>query len=273
MKKLITLLVTAALTVAACLGLTACGNDNSKDYEYIQNKGEFVVGYTLYDPFGYEDAEGNLVGFDVELARKVAEKLNLNVKFQIIDWDSKVTEINAKNIDVIWNAMTISEELKTSIDISSAYCKNNQAVVVKAGNESAFATKDLIKASGEQIALESGSSAQSALNNDATLKNVNILAAKDQVSALQEVAAGTCKVAIVDTLLFDSLKTKDSSIVNTGNLVKIEAITFPAEEFGIGFRKGSNFKAKVEEAIAELKADGTYLAIATKYNLQNNITD
>ena len=121
--------------------------------------------------------------------------------------------------------------------------------------------------------MESGSSAQSAVKNDETLKTVEILAAKDQVSALQEVAAGTSKVAIVDTLLFDSLKTKESSIVNSGNLVKIEAITFPAEEFGIGFRKGSNFMAKVEEAIAELKADGTYLAIATKYNLQNNITD
>ena len=73
--------------------------------------------------------------------------------------------------------------------------------------------------------------------------------------------------------MFDSLKAKASSIVNTGSLVKIEGITFTAEEFGIGFRKGSDFKAKVEDAIKELKQDGTYAEIAAKYNLSSNLVD
>lgn len=271
MKKLLATLVAAILCIAACFSLTACGTDNSKDWEYIQEKGEMIVGYTLYDPFAYKNESDELVGFDVELAQAVANKLGISVKFQIIDWNAKVTEINGKNIDVIWNAMTITDSLKQSIDISNAYCKNNQAVIVKAGDEAKYATKELIKNSGEKIAYESGSSAQSVVEADEILKTVNQTKSKDQVSALTEVASGTSKIAIVDVLLYDSLKTKADSIVNTSNLVKITDITFPAEEFGIGFRKGSNFKNKVEEAIASLKSDGTYRTIAEKYNLINNM--
>ena len=273
MKKLLAVLLAAVAAVTMCFSLTACGSDNSADWDYIKNKGEMVVGYTVYDPFGYTDENGNLVGFDVELAQAVAEKLGITAKFQIINWDAKVTELNAKNIDVIWNAMTITDTLKSSIDISEAYCKNNQAVVVKSGNESAYATKDLIKNSGEKIVLESGSSGQLAVEGDEILKTVGITKADSQLKALQEVAAGTSKIAVVDVLMFDSLKAKASSIVNTGSLVKIEGITFTAEEFGIGFRKGSDFKAKVEDAIKELKQDGTYAEIAAKYNLSSNLVD
>lgn len=273
MKKLVAVLLAAVATITVCLSLTACGNDTKADWDYINNKGEMVVGYTVYDPFGYTDENGNVVGFDVELARAVANKLGIKAKFQIIDWNAKVTELNARNIDVIWNAMTITDTLKNSIDISEAYCKNNQAVVVKSGNESAYGTKELIKSSGEKIALESGSSAQLAVESDEILKTVGITKADSQLKALQEVAAGTSKIAVVDVLLFDSLKTKTDSIVNSGSLVKIESITFPAEEFGIGFRKGSDFKAKVENAIEELKQDGTYAEIAAKYNLSSNLVD
>ncbi len=271
MKKIITLITTLVLTIVSCFALTACGSqDNSKDWEYVQGKGEMIVGYTLYDPFAYEE-NGTLVGFDVELAQEVAKKLGISVKFQIIDWNAKVTEIKSKNIDVIWNAMTITDTLKEQIDISAPYCKNNQAVVVKSGDEGKFATKELIASSGEKIAYESGSSAQSAVESDSVLKNVSQLKAKDQVTALLEVASGTTKIAIVDVLLYDSLKAKADSMVNANNLVKISDITFPAEEFGIGFRKGSNFKTKVEEAILALKTEGTYQTIASKYNLQNNL--
>lgn len=268
MKKIITLITTLVLAIVSCFALTACGSQD--DWEYVQNKGEMIVGYTLYDPFAYEE-NGTLVGFDVELAQEVAKKLGIKAKFQIIDWDAKVTELKSKNIDVIWNAMTITDTLKEQIDISKAYCKNNQAVVVKSGDESKFATKELIASSGEKIAYESGSSAQSAVESDSVLKNVQQLKAKDQVTALLEVASGTTKIAIVDVLLFDSLQSKADSMVNKNNLVKISDITFPAEEFGIGFRKGSSFMAKVEEAIDSLKTDGTYQKIATKYNLQGNL--
>lgn len=272
MKKLLAIILAVVAAASMCFSLTACGS-NSSDWEYVKNKGEMVVGYTVYDPFGYTDEGGKVVGFDVELAQAVAAKLGIKAKFQIIEWSAKVTEINAKNIDVIWNAMTITDTLKTSIDISDAYCKNNQTVVVKSGKESTYATKELIKNSGKNIILESGSSAQLAVESDETLNTVGLTKAESQLKALQEVAAGTSDIAVVDVLIYDSLKKKSESIVNTGSLVKVEGITFPAEEFGIGFRKGSDFKAKVENAIKELKKDGTYANIAEKYNLSSNLVD
>ena len=272
MKKVLTFIVAMALTLVTCFSLTACGGKNGKtDWEYIENKGTMVVGYTLYDPFAYKDSNDKLIGFDVELAEAVADKLDIKVEFQEIDWDAKVTELNGLNIDVIWNAMTITDTLKESIDISTAYCKNNQAVVVKSGDETKYATKDLIKSSGDKITFESGSSAQAVVEADSILSTVQTTPANSQVDALTEVASGTTKIAIVDVLLYDSLKAKDDSIVSKNNLVKVDGITFPAEEFGIGFRKNSDFKAKVEEALATLKTEGKYAEIAAKYNLTNNL--
>lgn len=272
MKKRLNSFICLCLAVVcvACVALFTGCKDNSADWEYIEKKGTMIVGYTIYDPFAYEE-NNELIGFDVELAKAVADKLGLQAKFQLIQWDNKVLELNSKNIDVIWNAMTITDTLKNSIDISTAYCKNNQAVVVLADNQEKYATKELIKNSGDKIAFESGSSGALAIQNDDTLKNVGQVAVKSQIDALLEVASGTSKIAVVDMLLYDSLKTKNESIVNQKNLVKISGITFPAEEFGIGFRKGSDFMAKVESALAELKNDGTYTTIAKKYNLSNNL--
>ncbi len=269
MKKLIALLI----AIATCFGIVSmagCNVDPAKDLERIEKRKYFVVGYTDYDPFAFTEGD-KLVGFDIELAEAVADLLEIDVKFQLINWNKKVTEIKSGNIDVIWNAMTITDELKKQIDISDAYVNNNQAVVVKSGNETQFATKEALLTT--KIALEDGSSAYTALKADATLKNVETLPCEDQLAALQEVAAGTSKVAVVDVLLYDSLKAKASSIVNSGNLVKVTGITFPPEQFGIGFRKGSPFKAVVEDALDELKENGTYAQIAAKYNMTSNLVD
>ena len=269
MKKLIALLI-AVVTCFGLVSMAGCNVDPAKDLERIEKRGYYVVGYTDYDPFAFTEGD-KLVGFDIELAEAVAEELGIEVKFQLITWSKKVTEIKSGNIDVIWNAMTITDELKKQIDISDAYVNNNQAVVVKAGNEAQYATKEALLTT--KIALEDGSSAYAAVKADSILKDAQTLPCEDQLAALQEVAAGTSKVAVVDVLLYDSLKVKDNSIVNSGNLVKVSGITFPPEQFGIGFRKGSPFKAEVEAALAALKANGTYAEIAAKYNMTNNLVD
>ena len=269
MKKIIALLI-AVVTCFGLISMAGCNVDPAKDLERIEKRGYYVVGYTDYDPFAFTE-DGKLVGFDIELAEAVAEYLGIGVKFQLIKWDKKVTEIKSGNIDVIWNAMTITDALKKQIDISDADVNNNQAVIVKAGNEAQYATKEALLTT--KIALEDGSSAYAAVKADAVLKDADTLPCEDQLAALQEVAAGTSKVAIVDVLLYDSLKTKASSIVNSGELVKVESITFPPEQFGIGFRKGSPFKAAVEAVLELLKADGTYAQIAAKYNMTSNLVD
>ncbi len=102
------------------------------DWEYIKAKGTLVVGITIFAPMNYNDADGELTGFETEFAKAVAEKLGLNVEFQVINWDSKETELNAKNIDCIWNGMTINDERKANMQISIPYMENKQVVVVKA---------------------------------------------------------------------------------------------------------------------------------------------
>ncbi len=102
------------------------------DWEYIKNKGTLVVGITLFAPMNYEDDNGELTGFETEFAKAVAKKLGLEVKFQVIDWNSKETELASKNIDCIWNGMTITEERTENMQISIPYMQNKQAVVVKA---------------------------------------------------------------------------------------------------------------------------------------------
>ena len=102
------------------------------DWEYIQNKGKLVVGITIFAPMNYHDENGELIGFETEFAKAVGEKLGLEIEFQVIEWNSKETELASKNIDCIWNGMTITEERAENMQISIPYMENKQAVVVKA---------------------------------------------------------------------------------------------------------------------------------------------
>lgn len=102
------------------------------DWEYIKNKGELVVGITLFAPMNYNDENGELIGFETEFAKAVCEKLGVKVKFQVISWKAKETELASKNIDCIWNGMTITPEREENMQISIPYMENKQAVVVKA---------------------------------------------------------------------------------------------------------------------------------------------
>ncbi len=128
-----------------------------EDYDYIVGKGKLVIGYTLFAPIAY--MEGNdLIGFDIDLAKAVGEKLGLTVEFQKINWDSKEFELSSKNIDCIWNGMTITDERKESMSITVPYMKNKQVAVIR------IEDKDKYKTTGDMknaiIVVESGSAGQ-----------------------------------------------------------------------------------------------------------------
>lgn len=106
--------------------------ETDSDVAYIQEKGTLVVGVTNFDPMDYKDDSGEWVGFDADMARAVAEKLGVDVKFVEIDWDNKIFELDAKSIDVVWNGMTLTDEVMNSMECTNAYCKNAQVVVTKA---------------------------------------------------------------------------------------------------------------------------------------------
>lgn len=104
--------------------------EKDSDVEYIKNKGTLIVGITDFEPMDYKDESGKWIGFDADMAKIVGEELGVDVQFVEIDWDNKVMELNSKNIDVVWNGMTLTSEVTESMECTNAYCNNAQVVVV-----------------------------------------------------------------------------------------------------------------------------------------------
>ena len=133
MKKRIVALLSVAVMIISCFALTGCGSSDSgsdSDLAYVQDKGTLVVGITDFAPMDYKDDNGDWIGFDADLARAYAESIGVEVEFIEINWDSKEMELENKNIDCVWNGMTLTDGVKEAMECSNAYCKNAQVVVV-----------------------------------------------------------------------------------------------------------------------------------------------
>lgn len=102
------------------------------DVAAIQKKGTLVVGITEFAPMDYKDENGEWIGFDADMAKLVAEKLGVKITFTVIDWDNKIMELDSGNVDVLWNGMTLTDEVTNAMNCTRAYCKNAQVVVVPA---------------------------------------------------------------------------------------------------------------------------------------------
>ena len=138
--------------------LMGCGKKEtaaSSDLDYIKQKGTLVVGITDFAPMDYQDADGSWIGFDADLAKAFAESLGVEVQFQTIEWDNKVMELDGKTIDVVWNGMTLTDEVTSSMACSNAYCNNAQVVILPADKAADYGTVDSL--SGLRFAVESGS--------------------------------------------------------------------------------------------------------------------
>ena len=106
-------------------------SESDSDVAYIQGKGKLVVGITEFAPMDYKDANGEWIGFDADMAKLVAEKLGVDIEFVVIDWDMKVNELDSKNIDVVWNGMTLTDGVMAAMECTNAYCENAQVVITK----------------------------------------------------------------------------------------------------------------------------------------------
>lgn len=106
-------------------------SETDSDVAYIQDKGTLIIGITDFEPMDYQDANGEWIGFDADMAKIVAEKLGVEPQFIVIDWDSKIMELDSKNIDVVWNGMTLTDAVMEAMECTNAYCNNAQVVVTK----------------------------------------------------------------------------------------------------------------------------------------------
>ena len=117
----------------------------AKDWNDIVAEGKFIVGYTLFAPIAYEDENGNLIGFDIELAKAVAAKLGLAVEFEIIEWSAKEAKLEGGSIDCIWNGMTITEERKEAMEITIPYLNNKQVAVIRKADKEKYTDVESMK--------------------------------------------------------------------------------------------------------------------------------
>ena len=275
MKKLIS----TVLAMGMAASLAACGSSAStaastaestastaetteaaadSDLDYIKGKGKMTIGYTVYEPMNYTDAEGNFTGFDTELATAVCEKLGVEPDFVEINWDTKVVELDAKSIDCIWNGMTLTDDIMANTACTKAYAKNAQVIVMKADADYS-STADLV---GKTVVAEAGSAGESAINDDESLSQADYVSKSVQTDCLMEVAAGTADAAVLDLTLATAMIGEGTDYANLS--IKDE---LNAEEYGVAFRKGSDAAEAVNAAFDELKEDGTMQSLADKYSL------
>ena len=233
------------------------------DLAYITENGKMLVGITIYEPMNYYDEAGELTGFDTEFAQAVCDKMGLAAEFVEINWDTKEVELAAKSIDCIWNGMTITEDRLAAMSISDPYVKNAQVIVVKADSELA-ATADLV---GKTVVAEMGSAGEAQITGEdanADLAQAEYVGLAKQTDCLSEVKAGTADAAVLDWTLAKSMVGEGTDF---DDLKMVEGVELATEEYGIAFRQGSDFTAKVDAATLELVADGTLPALAEKYGL------
>ena len=267
MKKLFSAVLAAAmcLSLAACSGKPAEGGSDS-DLDYVKNNGKMVIGYTVYEPMNYTDENGVFTGFDTELATKVCEELGVEPVFQKIDWQTKEVELAGKSIDCIWNGMTLDPEREANMNCTNPYVKNAQVVVVKKGTQ----YTDTASLIGKTVVAEAGSAGEVQIRGndetkpDANLAQANYVSKDVQTACLMEVKAGTADAAVLDWTLAKSMVGEGTDFAD---LKMIEGVELATEEYGIAFRQGSDFTAKVDEAVKALVADGTLPALAEKYGL------
>jgi len=242
LKKLV------VVCLCACM-LFIAGCFEKSDYKYVEEKGTIVIGITEYAPMHIVMGNGEWIGFDADFAKLVAQKLNLSVEFKVINWDEKVSKLNSKDIDCIWNGYTINDE--DQVSFSTPYAINSQILVMLSDDNSYDNEKGI---SDMVLAVEKGSSAERLV----TKQNAIPKTYKTQKECLNAVISGDVSGCVVDKIIFDTLVHTDLKKVKTLNI----------EEFGIGFRKGSDLKEKFDSIIKEMLEDGSLLKLAKQYEIE-----
>ena len=241
--------------------LTACGpGDNAPKAgaEAPAAAKKVVVGLDdNFPPMGFRDANNQIVGFDIDMAKEASKRLGLEVEFKPIDWSAKEAELNGKRVDVLWNGLTITEERKKNISFTAPYMANHQIIIV--GNASPVKAKaDL---AGKVVGAQDGSSATDAIAKDpvaAQIKEVKKFG--DNVTALMDLAAGRLDAIVVDEVVGRYLISK-----RAGEYRVMEE-NFGTEDYGVGVRKDdTELLGKLDKTLDSMKQDGTAARIATQW--------
>lgn len=277
MKRIISLLLAVLSLAFLCMG---CGNSttssssssssssvNAADtsWDKVKSSGKFILGLDdQFPPMGYVDeSTGEIVGFDVDLAKEVCSRLGVELKLQPIVWESKELELDSGNIDCIWNGFTYTEERAAQMNLSVPYMKNTQVIMVS--ESSKYESRADLK--GKTVAVQSGSSGENAVNGSEDFKNSlkSVVGQENYINALMELDNGTVDAVVLDEKVATNYMKK-----NEGKYRLIQANGnndyLTEEEYVIGFRKNDEaLKNKIIDTLKEMAADGKLAEISTKW--------
>lgn len=254
MKKFFALLLCAVMV----LSMVGCGSKNEEtDMDYVKGKGVLVVGITDFAPMDYQDENGNWIGFDADMAAAFAESLGVKVEFVEIEWDNKELELDGKSIDCVWNGMTLTDEVKSAMACSKPYCNNAQIVILPSMLADQYPDTESLKELA--FAVEVGSAGKDAAD-EAGLTYTEV---SSQANALMEVAAGTSDAAIIDSLMAAAMVGEGTGYANLTYTLELTA-----EEYGVGFRTGSDLAAALDAFLDAAYADGSLQKCAETYGVQ-----
>jgi len=235
------------------------GSQYGSDLEYIKEKGSLVVGVTDCEPLDYLQ-DGKWVGFDAEMAGLFAESLGLSAEFVEIYWDDKVKLLENGTIDCVWNGMTLTEEVREEMECSDAYLNNAQVVVALAEQADRMQTEEACM--HLLFAVEAGSAGEQELKE----RNYRYSAVKSQMDALQRAADRRCDAAVLDAIMAGALTGPGKQFENLA-----AAVSLSSEEYGVGFRKGSDLAEEFAAFWQKSLEDGTVTAVAEKYGVQGAV--
>ena len=253
MKKMLVVLL-ALLMVFSLVSVNA---EETSDKQYVLDKGVLVVGITDFAPMDYKDENGEWIGFDADLARAFAADLGVNVEFVEIDWDNKILELDGKTVDCIWNGMTLTDAVLAAMQCSNPYMNNAQVVVVPADKADAYQTIESL--SELSFAVEAGSAGEA----EVTALNLTCTPVAAQADALMEVAAGTSDAAVIDALMAAAMIGEGTSYENLTYTIGLNS-----EEYGVGFRTGSDLAEELNAFLVKCYNEGTLQQIAETYKVQ-----
>ena len=236
------------------------GADDASDTAYVQDKGTLVIGITDFAPMDYKSDAGEWIGFDADMAKAFADSLGVKPEFIEINWDNKLMELETKAIDVVWNGMTITDEVKEGASVPDAYCRNGQVVVVPAAMADAYTTVESLK--DLSFAVENGSAGAEQLD----LLGIPYTALDTQARALMEVASGASDACVIDLLMAGAMIGEGTSYPDLTHTLQLNS-----EEYGVAFRKGSDLVDVFNQFWADASAQGTVMETATMYGVQESV--
>ncbi len=222
--------------------------------------GKIVIGLDdNFPPMGFRDSKTHeLVGFDIDLATETAKRINMEVEFKPIDWDSKELELTTKRVDVLWNGLTINESRKASMLFTKPYLKNRQILMVKKDSE--IASKADLK--GKIVGLQKGSSAVAALDSDVETKKSlkSVSEYSNNLEAFADLEIGRNQAVVLDEIVANYY------VVKNPDKFKVLDISFASEDYGVATRlEDVELNAKIQKAMDDMIADGTAAEISKKW--------